>query len=536
MTHKERESKQAIKCLKQRLAWCNRTGQGYNTTSEQYSVYPRALCDETGNPQRGVKANWTDKLGKRYSSTHPQVFHNNLPIGWVPEAVIIDGMFLIQCAPLRQTSTISRYAELLFNRFILHHFKSGAVEVHLIFDSPSMQSFNPKGYERTRRDSACTSTSNHEHITFTPLTKIPNSWRSLIECRECKQSIMAALSLAYVQTTNLKLGAHQKLIVGGCLQDTWEISAEEADMRIWRHAYQTKADRIFIYSPDTDVYNIGLPITFITSHAECIVQINLPHSNEQRFVHLKNLKTALENDPDLASIPRERLPRTLQMLFILSGCDYTSYFTGLGKAAFLNAFYQYSNFITGNKVEGSLSDNSGESETKKGFLSFVRLVGTLYFKKHLSAFVALMCVQTPIQLFISTTGQTSEERHQQWYGNIRGIVSDRICNEEERMPSYTSLWRHWLRACWVAQMWQNSHKVDVYNALPSPEQSGWKRSSTGSYEVDWDCSNFQSTVQETIDFLTKGCSCKKDVKKNNIAVKRMAVSVVLGANVKAALT
>ena len=494
---------QAIKCLKQRLAWCNRTGQGYNTTSEQYSVYPRALCDETGNPQRGVKANWTDKLGKRYSSTHPQVFHNNLPIGWVPEAVIIDGMFLI---------------------------------VHLIFDSPSMQSFNPKGYERTRRDSACTSTSNHEHITFTPLTKIPNSWRSLIECRECKQSIMAALSLAYVQTTNLKLGAHQKLIVGGCLQDTWEISAEEADMRIWRHAYQTKADRIFIYSPDTDVYNIGLPITFITSHAECIVQINLPHSNEQRFVHLKNLKTALENDPDLASIPRERLPRTLQMLFILSGCDYTSYFTGLGKAAFLNAFYQYSNFITGNKVEGSLSDNSGESETKKGFLSFVRLVGTLYFKKHLSAFVALMCVQTPIQLFISTTGQTSEERHQQWYGNIRGIVSDRICNEEERMPSYTSLWRHWLRACWVAQMWQNSHKVDVYNALPSPEQSGWKRSSTGSYEVDWDCSNFQSTVQETIDFLTKGCSCKKDVKKNNIAVKRMAVSVVLGANVKAALT
>ena len=240
MTHKERESKQTIKCLRQRLAWCNRTGQSYNTTSEQYSIYPRAICDETGIPQRGAKANWTDKLSKRYSLANPPVVFNTLPTGWVPEAVIIDGMFLIQCAPLRQTSTISRYAELLFNRFTLHHFKSGAIEVHLIFDSPSMQPFNPKNYERTRRDSAHTSTNSHKHITFTPFTKIPNSWRSLIECRECKQSIMAALSLAYVQI-DLKLGAHQKLIVAGSLQDVWEISGSGTPPQT-RELYNTNAE------------------------------------------------------------------------------------------------------------------------------------------------------------------------------------------------------------------------------------------------------------------------------------------------------
>ena len=50
------------------------------------------------------------------------------------------------------------------------------------------------------------------------------------------------------------------------------------------------------------------------------------------------------------------------MLFIASGCDYISDFAGIRKAAFLNAFYEYSNpfyeysnFITGNKQEGSLS-------------------------------------------------------------------------------------------------------------------------------------------------------------------------------------
>ena len=96
-----------------------------------------------------------------------------------------------------------------------------------------------------------------------------------------------------------------------------------------------KANKILIYSPDTDVYNIGL-CKHIISHVECIVQINLPHPSEQRFVSLNNLKTALDNDPDLASINREGLLNTLQMLFIVSGCDYTSYFAGIGNTASLN--------------------------------------------------------------------------------------------------------------------------------------------------------------------------------------------------------
>lgn len=85
-------------------------------------------------------------------------------------------------------------------------------------------------------------------------------------------------------------------------------------------------------------YTIGLGLP-LTAHLEWIVQINLPHSHEQRFVSINNLKIALENDPDLASIDRERLPGIVQMLFIVSGCDYTSYFAGLGKTAFLNAVF-----------------------------------------------------------------------------------------------------------------------------------------------------------------------------------------------------
>ena len=55
INQKEKDFRQVTKCLRQRLTWCNRTGQVYDTTSEQYSVYPRAICDEHGAPVKGDK-------------------------------------------------------------------------------------------------------------------------------------------------------------------------------------------------------------------------------------------------------------------------------------------------------------------------------------------------------------------------------------------------------------------------------------------------------------------------------------------------
>ena len=76
------------------------------------------------------------------------------------------------------------------------------------------------------------------------------------------------------------------------------------------------------------------------------------------------------------------------------------------------------------------------------------------------------------------------------------------------MPSHTSMLRHWLRSCWIAGMWFNSTKEDLREALPAPEQCGWKRTESGTYAYDWECQTVQRRVQDTIDFLTKGCGCK----------------------------
>ena len=102
---------------------------------------------------------------------------------------------------------------------------------------------------------------------------------------------------------------------------------------------------------------------------------------------------------------------------------------------------------------------------------------------------------------------------------IRKVVSERILNEEERVLSITALWRHWLRSCWVSQMWQNSSEEDVFSSLPLPEESGWNKSDDG-YTFDWEAPEIQSKVQETIDFLMKGCNCKKGCKTANCGCRK----------------
>ena len=188
-------------------------------------------------------------------------------------------------------------------------------------------------------------------------------------------------------------------------------------------------------------------------------------------------------------------------------------------ASFLNAFYQYAPFICGSRLPGLLSEH-GLGEQSNGYLAFLRLVGTTYFKKHLSALgvrhtravvpLHYYSNNTPEQLFHSiTTATTQDEQHKTWYKEIRTIISDRITNEEERPPSHTAVWRHWLRSCWVCQMWKNSPNDQLYRDLSPPEQSGRERDENGEYSVDWESPEACKQAQETIEFLIKGCSCRK---------------------------
>ena len=70
----------------------------------------------------------------------------------------------------------------------------------------------------------------------------------------------------------------------------YQSNASEADTRIWRHASQAQASNILIYSPDTDVYNIGLGVVNYTSK-QYIVQLNVPHAEEMKYLYRSKTST-----------------------------------------------------------------------------------------------------------------------------------------------------------------------------------------------------------------------------------------------------
>jgi len=521
-TAKERDDKHLIMCLRRHLVWSNFHKLG-SPSEVQYSEWPRALADEEGNPHKGNKSAWTTKLVSRYQSADAPILVSHLP--FVPHTVIVDAMFLLNTRPLRQTKTFSEYAIFLFNQFILQHFKAGTSEVHLIFDKPNMQAFNPKQFEQARRYS--NTNTDHQHGSFSSDTQVPNKWQEFLQCTQCKRLIVEAVGLTLLQKGRYLLTTQQRLILAGCFSGlhentAWLLSpcelvaeqleeyystAQEADNRMWRHAVQSQASSILIYSPDTDVYNIGLSFTKQHPTTTYVVQINVPHSDDNKYININNLQTAMMKDFDLRSTPQNDLGLVLQTLFICSGCDYISYFRSMGKATVLNCFFQYASFICGQNMPGCLHDTSPHNK-QQGFLAFTRLVGSLYFKKHCKTFEAAKGYKTPIHLYNSIDASLqAEERHQLWLNQIREVVGTRIIHEEERVPSQTSLWRHWLRSCWISQMWQRSSQRDIYGSLPPPTEYGWKLSD-GNYVIEWESPNAQQTIRDNIEFLLKGCTCK----------------------------
>ena len=124
-------------------------------------------------------------------------------------------------------------------------------------------------------------THQHTCTSFSPESTVPNAWQQNLECRVCKRSIVEAIGLSFLQTGKFMSHPNQAIVLAGCFSgegedNAWVIlpgdtsipepspqyrsTAEEADNCIWRHATQCSGNKVLIYSPDTDVYNIGLAL------------------------------------------------------------------------------------------------------------------------------------------------------------------------------------------------------------------------------------------------------------------------------------
>ncbi len=129
-----------------------------------------------------------------------------------------------------------------------------------------------------------------------------------------------------------------------------------------------------------------------------LVRLSKFNSVEHRVLDMQALINAFNNDPDLATIPSLSLPSVIQALFVCTGCDFISFFNGLGKASFLATLLEYSEFICGNNEQypGTLANSNSDER-----FSFYRLIGCVYFRKLRAVF--LPAYPTPIALYNSLT-------------------------------------------------------------------------------------------------------------------------------------
>ena len=111
-------------------------------------------------------------------------------------------------------------------------------------------------------------------------------------------------------------------------------NAEESDTKIWLHVLHSADTKKLVLSPDTDVYHIGLTVIAAETDLDVIVRLSPFSSIEQRLLHLPALLTSFKNDPNLAAVQERKIAQIIQTLFITTGCDYISFFNGLGKPLF----------------------------------------------------------------------------------------------------------------------------------------------------------------------------------------------------------
>ena len=206
-------------------------------------------------------------------------------------------------------------------RFVMPHLANGTQEVHIVFDNPGRRPDSPKAFERMCRDAinALPSDQKRAH------SSVPTRWREHLSSWICKRQVVVYLGIAFLEHAPSLLRGNQKLVMAGCFQghaedQAWEISqevkqpnpllnctAEEADTRVWLHTFRSPGSKKLLYSPDTDVYHIGLPL-LQKYPSDVFVQLSPISSPERKLLHLNSFCNSLSADPDLAVIPSEACP------------------------------------------------------------------------------------------------------------------------------------------------------------------------------------------------------------------------------------
>ncbi|KAJ8036249.1 hypothetical protein HOLleu_20166 [Holothuria leucospilota] len=523
-----KDHRMQIASLRRQIAFSKSSNQPVQSLM-QFLCLPRAICTTDQLPVKASKASAANEYQKRYPDSFSSCFSSveNDPTC----CYIVEGMFLINCPPLRIHTTFQEYANFLYRRWVqkaIYQFK--AKEIHIVFDHPQRHGPSPKDIERDRRHSESEEALYTELLPETPCPP-SNNWKKFLAVRSQKRLLVNFLSaqMLLLHSQNTSPQVQVMVIAGGfdgekkdkafstenslnSITEAPEYNSnhEEGDSRVWYHAKVTTCKQVVIYSPDRDTIHVGLPLMSQLDGKEILVQLRAAKGDDL-FINMNSFVMALTKDLQLQKLGIGNLPAIpsfLQVVYICSGCDFTSFFKGHSKRAFLDVFYRDCEFITGMGSVGKLDDFE-DSTLENGLLAFFRLIGSVYFRKYCSAFPE----ESPSELFnhVNVPSNDPITNHIAFLDAIREGHFHRISDESEWLPPVSALKFHWQRCCWVAQLWAQAFSSAVH--VPDCTVHGWSLTD-GLISVIWDTEENMKKVDNNQKMLRQGCKCTKGCSQN----------------------
>ena len=196
----------------------------------------------------------------------------------------------------------------------------------------------------------------------------------------------------------------------------------------------------------------------------------------------------------MAHISSHTIPNIVQAIFVCTGCDYISFFSGTGKAYFLKVFFEKAKFIIRNDEDtlATFTHTGPKEQADNTFLAFIRLVGCVYFNKHTSAFPG----ETRESLNSFSNATLPIDQHKQWLDHLQQTIWNRISFEDEMIPSLEALRYHWLRSCWILHLWQQAQCNHMQ--LAPLHGYNWMRDKDGNFDIYWDTEENRCKVKSRL--------------------------------------
>ena len=117
-------------------------------------------------------------------------------------------------------------------------------------------------------------------------------------------------------------------------------------------------------------------------------------------------------------------------------------------------------------------------------------------------------LESSIYTIISNTNVNIQltSHHSAWLALMREKIWVRIKYEEEMIPSFDSMDRHWKRSCWVRCVWNQAVSNNI--TYPVLHGNGWKQVDSTTLAIDWDSDSNVTEIRDRVSLIQKGCGCK----------------------------